>query len=103
MDASSNSSSSAREYYDEYWSGKSGWRPTDQLDSQLKDWIDHCTWPGKALLDVGCGDGSRYAPYLLQRAFALSGIDVSPEAVRAASERGVQATVAPLDRSLPFP
>jgi 2-polyprenyl-3-methyl-5-hydroxy-6-metoxy-1,4-benzoquinol methylase len=96
------SPASAREYYDEYWSGKSGWRPTDQLDAQLKAWIDHCAWPGKSLLDVGCGDASRYAPYLLQQGFTLSGVDVSEEAVRAARERGVEATVAPLDRELPF-
>ena len=60
------------------------------------------TAPGHAtpaLLDVGCGDG-RLAKRLYEEGFSVTGIDISPNAVRAARELAVAAEVP--GRSLRF-
>ena len=88
-------------YYDAYWSD-AGWTPTDTLDEEHREWLDGATAGSRVVLDVGCGDGSRYAGYLVRRGIDLHGVDVSEVAVRAAHERGVRAVVAGLDEPLPF-
>lgn len=91
------------EYYDDYWSGVSGWRPQAGMNPELVPWLDHLIRPGTAVLDVGCGDGSRYADYLISVGIKVHGLDVSEVAVRAARERGIEAQVANLGRKLPVP
>lgn len=90
------------DYYDDYWSGATSWTPTDQLDEELDGWLGKLVRPGVELLDVGCGDGSRYAQRLLDAGVSVHGVDVSPVAVEAARARGVEALTAGLDERLPF-
>jgi SAM-dependent methyltransferase len=54
--------------------------------------------PGK-LLDVGCSDG---ALTVFFRPFDLFGIDISPEMVRRAEQRGIRARCADASEGLPF-
>src|SRR4051812_36434003 len=49
-----------------------------------------------ALLDVGCGAGNIGAE-LAKMGFQVAGVDHSPEAVRLAKERGLDAMLADLD------
>jgi len=90
------------QYYDSYWAGDTGWRPHDALDFELKRWLDSAISLRATVLDIGCGDGSRYASYLLKRDVKLHGTDISSVAVAGAAERGVRAVIADLERSLPF-
>ncbi|MEJ7811817.1 MAG: methyltransferase domain-containing protein [Gemmatimonadaceae bacterium] len=90
-------------YYDEYWSGATGWRPPGGLDADLKAWLDRLVRPGAKILDVGCGDGARYGRHLRAAGVLLSGVDVSEVAVQAARSNGIDATVVNLDERLPFP
>jgi len=60
-------------------------------------------FPGATMLDVGCGDGSHYADYLIGRGVQLEGVDVSAVAVRAAQARGIQAQTVNLANPLPYP
>jgi ubiquinone/menaquinone biosynthesis C-methylase UbiE len=55
---------------------------------------------GKRVLDVGCGTG-RLAAALRERGSRVWGVDPSPEMVRVAKERGVNAKVATAEQ-LPF-
>lgn len=89
-------------YYDDYWSGKSGWTPADMLDMELAKWLKPVAIPGEKVLDVGCGDGSRYSAYLIKSGVELHGTDISGHAVQKASKEGVKACVASLDEKLPF-
>lgn len=90
-------------YYDDYWSGITSWRPTDPLDAELRSWLDRIVRTGLEIVDVGCGDGSRYAEELLRDGVELHGVDVSQVAVDAARSRGVKAVRASLEEPLPFP
>jgi methionine biosynthesis protein MetW len=63
--------------------------------------LSYLICPGTSVLDVGCGDGSRYANYLLSAGAEVYGLDVSNVAVRAAREHGIKAQVASLDRTFP--
>jgi methionine biosynthesis protein MetW len=95
-----------KDFYDEYWTGTSGWKPTDTLDIDLKRWLDKMLIAlpkSPALLDVGCGDGSRYAAYLLDAKVKLHGTDISEVAVKSAREVGLDAVYANLDHPLPYP
>ena len=58
---------------------------------------------GLSILDVGCGDGT--ASRLFQEAgHPVFGVDIVPEFVQAANEKGIQARVADVTRDgLPFP
>lgn len=74
--------------YEEYWRtrGHHTYQPRYRIIAELIE-------PGSTVLDVGCGDG-RLLEHLTQtRNVKGFGIDVSPEAVRMASERGVAAEV----------
>lgn len=90
------------EYYDDYWSGATSWKPTDPLDEELRSWLDRLVRPGLEVLDVGCGDGSRYGEPLVRAGVRLGGVDVSQVAVDDARARGLAATRADLDERLPF-
>lgn len=89
-------------YYDDYWSAAASWKPTDPLDEELRTWLDALVRPGLEVLDVGCGDGSRYGEALIAGGVALHGIDVSQVAVDEARARGVQAVRGGLEERLPF-
>ena len=58
---------------------------------------------GKSLkvLDVGCGDGT-YSKTILDMGNEVYGIDIRPERVRSAKQKGIKAKVADLTKSLPF-
>lgn len=88
--------------YDEYWRGDGGWRPTDVLDDEHRHWLRPVAVAGARVLDVGCGDGGRYAGFLLDEGVELHGVDVSAVAVAEARRRGVQAVQASLSERLPF-
>jgi len=90
-------------YYDHYWSGTSGWRPPAGMDSDLACWLSYLVCPETAVIDIGCGDGSRYADYLISAGVKVHGLDVSNVAVLAARELGIEAQLASLDRKLPVP
>jgi len=89
-------------YYDDYWSATTSWKPTDPLDEELRSWLDDLVRPGLDVLDVGCGDGSRYGEALVRGGIVLHGIDVSQVAVDEARTRGVQAVRGGLEERLPF-
>jgi SAM-dependent methyltransferase/glycosyltransferase involved in cell wall biosynthesis len=89
-------------YYDQYWQGRLGFQPRDWLDPELARWIAALAQAGRSLLDVGCGDGSRYARELIQAGVELHGVDVSPAAAEAAKKHGVKAVCASLSERLPF-
>jgi methionine biosynthesis protein MetW len=92
---------SRHEYYDDYWSGAMGRKAEPGMDPDMPGWLNELIWPGTVVLDVGCGDGSRYTDYLISAGAKVHGFDVSDFAVRAARKRGIEAQVANLDRSLP--
>lgn len=92
----------ADDYYDDYWSGTTSWRPTDPLDDELRGWLSRTVRPGLRVLDVGCGDGSRYGEDLARAGVRLHGVDVSGIAVAEARRRGLDASRAALDEPLPF-
>lgn len=58
-----------------------------------------------SVLDVGCGDGLFLSLLSEKRGNAegLVGIDISEEAVARARDKGIDARVAPLSATLPFP
>jgi len=93
---------SAAAFYDDYWRGSSAWKPTDSLDKDLARWMRPLEGPGRRILDVGCGDGSRYARHLITAGAELHGVDVSAVAVEAACRQNVRAIQATLDRPLPY-
>lgn len=89
-------------YYDEYWSGCTGWSPPAGLDEDLRSWIDPLMVRGYTALDVGCGDGARYGSRIRESGVDIHGVDISEVAVEAARERGIDAQVASLADPLPF-
>ncbi len=63
--------------------------PSPEVRAAVEDRI----WPsGGSVLDVGCGAGTNLI-YLAQQGYDAHGIDLSPEAVRAALERAAKAGV----------
>lgn len=50
--------------------------------------------PGERILDLGCGDGALTAE-LVQRGAQVVGVDASPDMIRAAQNRGLDARVMP--------
>ena len=71
------------------------WNRTAIGSSQRKAiwrWIDPLFLPGDSVLDIGCGDGED-AVHLQARGVYVQGVDVSPEMVKRARERGVRAEV----------
>lgn len=90
------------DYYDDYWSGATSWKPSDPLDEELRGWLRKLARPGQVVLDVGCGDGSRYGEELVRAGVELHGLDVSQVAVDSARMRGVKAVRAGLEERLPF-
>ena len=55
-----------------------------------KAWLDRLTAglvPGSRILDLGCGSGAPVAGYLIDRGFALTGLDYAPAMVALARDR----------------
>ena len=90
-------------YYDEYWSGSTGWKPPAGLDDDLRAWLDPLLVRGHSVLDVGCGDGARYGARLRDSGLQVHGVDISGVAVAEARKRGIDARVARLEGVLPYP
>ena len=90
-------------YYNEYWSGSTGWSPPPGLDDDLRAWIDPLMEPGRKALDVGCGDGARYGARVHASGVEIHGVDISEVAVEFARARGINARVASLVDPLPYP
>jgi methionine biosynthesis protein MetW len=90
------------QYYDEYWSGHTGWSPPAGLNEDLRGWIDPLMVSGHKALDVGCGDGARYGSLMRESGVDIHGVDISEVAVQSAREHGVKARVASLTEPLPF-
>jgi methionine biosynthesis protein MetW len=90
-------------YYDEYWSGATGWKPPAGLDDDLRQWLDPLLVRGHTVLDVGCGDGARYGARLHDSGVTVHGVDISSVAVAEARKRGIDARVSCLDSGLPYP
>ena len=88
-------------YYDEYWSGSTGWSPPAGLDEDLRAWLDPLMVRGRKALDVGCGDGARYGARVRASGVEIHGVDISEVAVASARERGIDARVASLTEPLP--
>jgi SAM-dependent methyltransferase len=95
-------SRSQNAYYNAYWAGAGGWKPTDSLDAELAHWLKPLAKPATKILDIGCGDGSRYGASLISAGIDLHGIDISDVAIENARKLGIKAQVAPLDLPLPF-
>lgn len=89
-------------YYDEYWSGTTGWSPPPGLDEDLRAWIDPLMIRGRKALDVGCGDGARYGARVRASGVEFHGVDISEVAVASARERGIDARIASLADPLPY-
>jgi SAM-dependent methyltransferase len=89
-------------YYNQYWAGSTGWKPTDSLDAELAHWLKPLAKAATKVLDLGCGDGSRYGASLIAAGINLYGIDISDVAIESAQKVGIKAQVAPLDLPLPF-
>ncbi len=92
----------ASKYYDEYWSGTTGWVPPAGLDEDLRAWFDPLMQPGSRAIDVGCGDGARYGSHMQESGVDMYGVDISEVAVQEARQRGIDAQVASLSDPLPF-
>lgn len=55
-----------------------------------KAWIDRLVAPlatGSSILDLGCGDGQPIARYLMDRGFALTGVDAAGSVIALATTR----------------
>jgi methionine biosynthesis protein MetW len=89
-------------YFDQYWRGANEWKPSDARDGDLMGWMAQLVRPGCRLLDIGCGDGSRYAAELIACGVEVHGTDISPLIVAAASQNGVKAICVSLDEKLPY-
>lgn len=101
-DAPEHEQQETAQYYDEYWSGRTGWSPPPGLDEDLRRWIDPLMVPGRKALDVGCGDGARYGARVRASGVEIHGVDISEVAVGAACERGIDARIASLSDPLPY-
>jgi len=97
------SDSLVRRYYSEYWQPGDGWTPRALLDAQMASSLQAYLLPGR-VLDLGCGDGSRYARFVkgLATITAVHGVDVSAPAVERARAEGVFAQQHDLGVPLPF-
>ncbi len=62
--------------------------PRSEWDDDTVSMLKRLAARGEPLLDVGCGAG-QHALWFQDRNLEVTGVDVSPEAVRAASARGV--------------
>jgi methionine biosynthesis protein MetW len=103
QDAPDEEQQETAQYYDEYWSGRTGWSPPPGLDEDLRRWIDPLMVPGHKALDVGCGDGARYGARVRASGVEIHGVDISEVAVAAARARGIDARIASLSDPLPYP
>lgn len=101
-DAAEQEQKERAKYYDEYWSGRTGWSPPAGLDEDLRSWIDPLMVQGYKALDVGCGDGARYGSRVHDSGVEIHGVDISEVAVAAARERGIDAQIASLADPLPY-
>lgn len=78
------------DYYDRFWRGArvETWDPRALERAHLAFRL--LTKRGGTLLDIGCGRGVA-AGFFRDRGFQVKGLDISPEAVRITSERGIEA------------
>lgn len=90
-------------YYDNYWDRAHGWTPADVLDAELARWLRPLAVEGRRVLDVGCGDGERYAQALVAAGVELHGVDPSQVAVERARAVGIDAAVGDATRGLDHP
>lgn len=78
--------------YDKRWSGDAGSRYSGEHQGYTPYFLafmDRCLahlGPGARVLEVGCGDGF-FSSEMARRKLTVTGIDLSPEAVRRAQER----------------
>lgn len=83
------------------WDTAEGYRAREEMLGWALDQTG--ATPGRRLLELGCGAGN-LAPWLVERGFAVTGIDVSPTAVAWASERalpGASFVVGDVVRAIP--
>lgn len=88
-----------KSHYQKYWQSK---KTAESFASYERNRILPKLFHGREkVLDVGCGDGA-VAEFLLDLGLEVNAIDVSPEAVRVARKRGVDAKVADVEKRFPF-
>jgi SAM-dependent methyltransferase len=66
------------------------WDRDRSRDLIERPWLDRFTQPlspGASILDIGCGTGEPIAHYLLERGFAVTGVDSSPSLIAMARAR----------------
>lgn len=71
------SSQSVITLYEQHCAAFAARRPAALLEKAWLDSFVSAIQPGGAILDVGCGNGSPIADYLLRRGFPVKGIDAS--------------------------
>jgi SAM-dependent methyltransferase len=88
-------------YYDDYW-GRGVYPEGSQLNAPLRSLIEPHAGAATRVLDVGCGNGRAAGRWLNPRVGEYVGVDVSPLAVEAARELGLDARVIEDATALPF-
>jgi len=90
----------ASTYYEQYWGGEvvPEYPLAPELESLLRANVD----PDSRCLDVGCGAGRTYAPWVARAAASYVGVDVSESAVALAREQDLDARVIDDAGQLPF-
>lgn len=92
----------AKNYYDDYWSEK-GYNPESsgshrKLMMLLATHVD----PNSTVIDIGCGDASSYAKWIVDQGNLYHGVDVSSNAIDSARNRGFEASLIEDASKLPF-
>lgn len=87
-----------KSHYDKYWMRKAQGRFEDYERNLVLPQLFN---KGEKVLDLACGQGLVSA-YLKAEGIDVTAVDISEEAVRAASKRGVKAILADAENGLPF-
>lgn len=95
------SSGDVAAYYDDYW-GRGVYPEGSAFNRPLSSLIEPHVGAEVRCLDVGCGNGRAGGRWLVERVGSYIGVDVSPTAVEAARELGLDARVIESATSLPF-
>lgn len=93
---------SNRAYYDHYWSGNALNPRWARLPLEVEQLLDLNIVDGDCCLDFGCGSGDKIAEWVQRRRIQYLGVDVSENAVKAASGLGLRAQVIEEPNNLPF-